>query len=301
MIQLQKYTWLIDTIRRAGKISFEEISERWERNRDLSDYRPLSRATFNRWKDAIFSQFGIIISCQRAGGYLYYIENPEDIDEDNLKKWMLDSFAVGNLIGENLSLKDRILVNQVPSARDYLAALLEAMKENRTVTITYCAFGKTKSYTFCIEPYCVKLFENRWYVLAHNVQYDDIRIYGLDRIEDLKVEDRTFKLPKDFSASDFFSSYYGIVTNMNINPERIVIRAYKDHIPYINSLPLHHSQKLLEDNGEYADFELYLVPTYDFVMRLLHVGAMIEVVSPVSLRKTMKGWISDMYNLYKND
>lgn len=301
MIQLQKYTWLIDTIRRAGKISFEEISERWERNKDLSDYRPLSRATFNRWKDAIFIQFGIIISCQRAGGYLYYIENLEDIDEDNLKKWMLDSFAVGNLIGENLSLKDRILVNQVPSARDYLAALLEAMKENRTVTITYCAFGKTKSYTFCIEPYCVKLFENRWYVLAHNVQYDDIRIYGLDRIEDLKVEDRTFKLPKDFSASDFFSSYYGIVTNMNINPERIVIMAYKDHIPYINSLPLHHSQKLLEDNGEYADFELYLVPTYDFVMRLLHVGAMIEVVSPVSLRKTMKGWISDMYNLYKND
>ena len=301
MIQLKKYTWLIDTIRRAGKISFEEISERWERNKDLSDYRPLSRATFNRWKDAIFIQFGIIISCQRAGGYLYYIENLEDIDEDNLKKWMLDSFAVGNLIGENLSLKDRILVNQVPSARDYLAALLEAMKENRTVTITYCAFGKTKSYTFCIEPYCVKLFENRWYVLAHNVQYDDIRIYGLDRIEDLKVEDRTFKLPKDFSASDFFSSYYGIVTNMNINPERIVIRAYKDHIPYINSLPLHHSQKLLEDNGEYADFELYLVPTYDFVMRLLHVGAMIEVVSPVSLRKTMKGWISDMYNLYKND
>ena len=301
MIQLQKYTWLIDTIRRAGKISFEEISERWERNKDLSDYRPLSRATFNRWKDAIFIQFGIISSCQRAGGYLYYIENLEDIDEDNLKKWMLDSFAVGNLIGENLSLKDRILVNQVPSARDYLAALLEAMKENRTVTITYCAFGKTKSYTFCIEPYCVKLFENRWYVLAHNVQYDDIRIYGLDRIEDLKVEDRTFKLPKDFSASDFFSSYYGIVTNMNINPERIVIRAYKDHIPYINSLPLHHSQKLLEDNGEYADFELYLVPTYDFVMRLLHVGAMIEVVSPVSLRKTMKGWISDMYNLYKND
>lgn len=301
MIQLQKYTWLIDTIRRAGKISLEEISERWERNKDLSDYKPLSRATFNRWKDAIFSQFGIIISCQRAGGYLYYIENPEDINKNNLKKWMLDSFAVGNLIGENLSLKDRILVNQVPSARDYLAPLLEAMKENHTVTITYCAFGKTKSYTFSIEPYCVKLFESRWYVLAHNVQYDDIRIYGLDRIEDLKVEESTFKLPKDFSASEYFSSYYGIVTNTNINPEHIVIRAYRDHIPYINSLPLHHSQRLLEDNGEYADFELYLAPTYDFVMRLLHVGAMIEVVSPASLRKTMKRWISDIYNLYKND
>ena len=178
-----------------------------------------------------------------------------------------------------------------------MATLLEAMKENRAVIISYCAFGKIKSYTFSIEPYCVKLFENRWYVLAHNVQYDDIRIYGLDRIEDLKVSDSTFKLPKDFSASDYFSAYYGVVTGYDIKPEHIIIRAYRDHIPYLQSLPLHHSQRLLEDNGEYADFELYLAPTYDFVMRLLHVGAMIEVISPVSLRKTMKGWISDMYNL----
>ena len=116
MLQLQKYTWLIDTIRKAGKISLEEISNRWERNKDLSDYKPLSRATFNRWKDAIFSQFGIIISCQRAGGYLYYIENPEDIDEDELKKWMLDSFAVSNLISENLSLKGRILDSVCPQS-----------------------------------------------------------------------------------------------------------------------------------------------------------------------------------------
>ncbi len=299
-MQLQKYIWLIDTIRRSGRISLKEISERWERNKDLSDCKPLSRATFNRWKDAIFSQFGIIISCRRTGEYLYYIENPEDIDEDDLKKWMLDSFAVGNLISENLSLKDRILVNQIPSAHSHLAELLEAMKENRTVIITYRAFGKSKSYTFSIEPYCVKLFESRWYVLAHNVQYNDLRIYGLDRIEDLKAGDSTFKFPRDFSASEYFSSYHGIVTDKNIKAERIVVRAYKGHIPYVNSLPLHQSQKLLEDNGEYADFELYLAPTYDFIMRLLHMGAMIEVISPVSLRKTMKKWISDMYHLYRN-
>ena len=86
-----------------------------------------------------------------------------------------------------------------------------------------------------------------------------------------------------------------------MKPQRIVIRAYGSHIPYIKSLPLHHSQRLLEDNGEYADFEFFLTPTYDFVMRLLHVGAMMEVISPETLRKTMKGWVSDMYNLYKND
>lgn len=301
MTQLQKYTWLIETIRRAGKISHRDLSDKWERCKDLSDCKPLHRATFNRWRDAIFSQFGIIIDCQRVGGYLYFIANPEDIDEDELKKWMLDSFAVGNLIGENLSLKDRILVDQIPSGRDHLTTLLEAMKENRVVNIEYKAFKYSRSFKIPVEPYCVKLHENRWYMLGHNLSKDTIRLYGLDRIETIEITNQEYKLPKDFSASEYFSNYFGIVIGKDVKPERIVIRSNADHTPYLKSLPHHHSQKLIEDNGEYADFELYLAPTYDFVMKLLQVGAMIEVISPVSLRRTMKGWISDMHELYKND
>ncbi len=300
MTQLQKYAWLIETVRAAGKISFEEISSRWERNKELSEYKPLSRTTFNRWRDDIFSQFGVNIACQRAGGYLYYIENTEEIDDDELKKWMLDSFAVGNLIAEYISYKDRILVSQVPSAQPHLTTLLEAIKENRVVEIAYRPFGRERQ-TFLAEPYCVRLFENRWYVLAHNTQHDKYRIYGLDRVENLELSDETFKLPKDFSATNFFAPYFGIVVDATAEPERIVIRAYRDHIPYMKSLPLHHSQKLLAENEEYADFELRLVPTYDFVMRLLHVGAQIEVISPESLRGTMKKHTSEMYDLYKND
>ena len=214
---------------------------------------------------------------------------------------MLDSFALSNLISENLSLKDRILVNNIPSAHKHLGKLLEAMKENLVVRITYSKFNKSKSPKFPIEPYCVKLFENRWYVLAHNIQYNEYRIYGLDRIEELEITGERFKIPKDFSATEYFSDYYGIVVDENIKPEHIIIRACRDHVPYIKTLPLHQSQRLVEDNGEFADFEFILAPTYDFIMRLLHVGGMIEVISPASLRKTMKGWVSDMYNLYKND
>ena len=214
---------------------------------------------------------------------------------------MLDSFAVGNIIGENLQLKDRILVENIPSGREHLTTILEAMKENRVVNISYKAFKYDRAFEIPVEPYCVKLFENRWYMLGHNLNRDTIRIYGLDRIESVNLTDRTFKIPKNFSASDFFANYYGIVTGDGIKPERIVIRANADHTPYLKSLPIHHSQRLIEDNGEYADFELFLAPTYDFVLKLLHVGAMIEVIQPATLRRTMKGWISEMYELYKND
>ena len=301
MNQLPKYTWLIETIRRAGKISHKELSDKWQRHKELSDFRPLNRATFNRWRDAIFDQFNIIIECQKTGGYLYYIANPEDIDDDKLKKWMLDSYAVGNIIGDNLSLKDRILVDEIPSGRDLLTTILEAMRENRVVNITHHSFNKLQGYTFPIEPYCVKLFENRWYVLAHNINYDDIRLYSLDRIKDVEITNQTFKLPKDFNASEYFYNSFGIVVGYDIKPERIVLRANENHKHYMMSLPIHHSQRLIEDFGEYADFEVFVKPTYDFVMKLFQNGSMLEVISPDTLRKTMKGWISDMYELYKND
>ena len=301
MNQLPKYTWLIETIRRAGKISHKDLSDKWQRHKELSDCRPLHRATFNRWREAIYDQFSIMIECQKTGGYLYYIANPEDIDEDKLKKWMLDSFAVGNVIGENLSLKGRILVEEIPSGRDHLTTMLEAMKDNRVVNITYRPFKKSHGYAFPIEPYCVKLFENRWYVLAHNIRYDDIRLYGLDRMENVEVTSETFRFPKDFNAEDYFSTAFGVVVGTGEKPERIILRANKDHKHYLKSLPLHHSQRMIEDTGEYADFEVFLAPTYDFVMKLLQVGSMVEVIEPAHLRRTMKGWISDMYELYQND
>lgn len=300
MSQINKYTWLIDTIRRAGSITLKEISELWENNRELSDGKPLPRATFNHWIEAIYRDFQIIISCNRAGGYHYFIENPDDIDEDKVKKWMLDSFAVGNMLGENLALKDRIIVQEIPSGREHLTTMLQAMKENRRVSITYKSYSYDKAATFTISPYCVKLFENRWYVLGKTDRYEHPRLYGLDRIEKAAINDDKFNLPADFNADNYFSIYYGVVLDRKIEPRRIVIRANANHKNYLKSLPLHHSQTLIEETDDYADFELYLSPTYDFIMRLLHVGSMVEVLKPTTLRNEMKAWIQEMYNMYKN-
>lgn len=300
MIQLKKHIWLIETIRRHGKISFKDLSDLWERNKDMSDYKPLHRGTFNRWREDIREKMCIDIGCQKTGGYLYYITNPDDIDDDRLRRWMLDTFSVGNLVEENLSLKNRILVEEIPSGRVYLSPILEAMKGNRVLEMTYTSFRTGETQTVAVEPYCVKLFEGRWYLLAKPEADDKTRIYGLDRISSLTILEDTFKLPKDFSAAEYFRSMYGIVSEDD-KPQRIVIRAYAQHRHYIRSLPIHHSQRLIEDCGEYADFELFAVPSYDLIMRLLHDGAWIEVISPKSVRKTMKGWISDMHEHYEND
>ncbi len=301
MHQLQKYIWLINTIHSAGKISYKDLSAKWEDNKDLSDNKPLPRATFNRWIDAIFSQFGIIISCQRANGYLYYIENSESLNENGIKKWMIDTFAVNNVIRDSMVLKDRILVDSIPSGHKWLLVILHAMRTDKALNIIYHTYHESVSRSFLIEPYCIKLFQNRWYMLGYDAQTDRLLTYALDRMEDVCITDISFTPLKSFNANDYFENYFGVVTDSEVKPIYIVIRAYKRHKHYLMSLPLHHSQKLLHNNAEYAEFELYLAPTYDFVMKLLQAGAMVEVIKPQSLRLQIKNWISDMVELYELD
>lgn len=299
MTQIKKHIWLIDTLRRHGKISFKNLSDLWERNKDMSNYKPLHRGTFNRWREDIREKMCIDIGCQKTGGYLYYITNPDDIDDDKLRRWMLDTFSVGNLVQENLSLKNRILVEEIPSGLLYLTPIMEAMKGNRILEISYTSFRTRETKTGTVAPYCVKLFEGRWYLLAKPKADDKLKIYGLDRIQSLSILKNTFKLPKNFSATEYFETMYGIVSD-NQTPVRLIIRAYTQHKEYLKSLPIHHSQRLIEDHGDYADFELWVAPTYDLIMRLLHDGAWLEVISPERVRKKMKGWIHDMYEHYED-
>ena len=265
---------------------------------DIKDYINSFRSTFNRWIDDIFLQFGVIIKCQRHGGYNYYIKNPEVIEENKLNKWLLDTLSTGNLIKESTALNNRIVVDNIPSGREYLSALIEAMKTNSKVEIEYRPFGKESSYCFPIAPYCVKMFENRWYVLARNNR-NEIKIYGLDRIEKAEITAEIFELPKNFNAEDYFSKYFGIIIGGEEKPSKIVIRANEYHKHYMRTLPIHHSQELIKDYGEYADFELYLVPTFDFEMKLLQYGSMIEVLEPESLRLKMRDWATQLYEMYK--
>lgn len=179
--------------------------------------------------------------------------------------------------------------------------IIEAMKNNHVVTLAYRSFINGTLHTFSAEPYCLKMFQKRWYLLARNLDDNCLCIYGLDRMEDMVETKEHFRMPKNFDARAYFSSFYGIVTDETIPMQRIVVRANRQHQHYLRSLPLHPTQKEIFTCKDYADFELTLRPTYDFIMELLHFGNMIEVLEPQSLRQAMKGWVSDLWELYEND
>ena len=105
----REYIWLVNTIKRAGRISFAEIQKKWLET-ELSEGVELARSTFNRHKDAIEDIFGIYIDCDRKGGYKYFIGNERVLHEDTVQNWVISTLSVNEIIAESKSLHERILL-----------------------------------------------------------------------------------------------------------------------------------------------------------------------------------------------
>jgi len=74
---IKQCAWLVNTVSLAGRITFEEIAAAWIET-EMSEGVELSRTKFNRIRDEVQFIFGVIIECERKGGYHYYIYNHEE-------------------------------------------------------------------------------------------------------------------------------------------------------------------------------------------------------------------------------
>ena len=294
---LKNYIWLINTIYHSRGISLEEINERWIKN-DMSDGEPLSRATFNRYKEAIEEIFDLTIDCQRKGGYLYSIKNESMLKSNKYQNWLLDTLSVSNMLIESDSLQSRIVLENIPAGKQYLQLIINAMKQDHKLIMTYHKFGQQESYTITIEPYAIKVFKQRWYLLAKTPKRETPSIYALDRIEQLEETKETFPFPEDFDTEAFFRDCYGVLSTDD-KAQRIVIRTYTPYMNYVRTLPLHHSQKEIKTTAQYADFEFYLKPTFDFRQELLAQGHDVEILLPAQFREEMKEMLEKMLGRYQ--
>ena len=116
---LNKYVWLVDTIYRAGKITYEEISRRWQDN-DLSEGKPLPIRTFHKWRAAIEEMFGLVIENEKGGQYYYYIENTDELKKPgSMRSWLFNTLTVSNLMLDSMSIKNKILFEEIPDGSSH--------------------------------------------------------------------------------------------------------------------------------------------------------------------------------------
>ncbi len=296
---LNKYVWLVETIYNAKYISYEEINRRWLNN-DISEGLEIPKRTFHTWINEAEELFGLVIRCEHFGDFRYYIENAEEIKQGGLRNWLLNTISTSNLLMENRQLKDRILLEEVPSVKDHLEPIIKAMKSNLMLTITYQSYLRDESNTFDLEPYCVKLFKQRWYMVGRSVGFKQVRVYALDRIVDLALTDKRFKMPKSFDPAAFFEDFYGIIAHEDPEVETVKLKVSTNQSNYLRSLPLHPSQKEVERGDGYSVFELRLCPEFDFQQEILSQAPDIEVLEPQWLREEIAKKLKDTCEKYNH-
>ena len=301
---ISKYVWIIETIYKSGRISFKELNERWLDD-DISEGVDIPKRTFNNWIIAIQETFGLFIENEGKGEYRYYIMNEEDISKNGLRTWLYNTISVSNALANCESIKDRILLEYVPSGQEYLMKILDALKENRILNMTYHSYWKEEESNFDVEPFCVKLFRQRWYLIARSTytyyHRQGPRIYALDRIRNLSPTEETFEIPKDWNASDFFIGAFGVIADAQTKCEPIKLKVNASQANYIRDLKLHETQEEEERNEEYSIFTYYLRPTYDFQQELLWHGEDVVVLEPKWLREELAERLKCMYNKYENE
>lgn len=295
---IPRHIWLIDLIGSANGITFKDISERWRRAaiNPTGDVLPLR--TFNNWKASIQKEFGLDFYCDRHSNK-YYIRHYEDLRNGGIKEWLLNTFTVSNLLSERDALKGRIFLENVPSGQHCLTSFVDAMKENRHVQFTYTKFKSRDTQGVLLEPFCVKLYERRWYVLGRNVQKKELRTYALDRISDVIMLDTCYMIPKDFDGESYYADCFGVMHDDKVAPEVVRLRVHKSQCDYYRSLPLHSSQCEEMECEDYSIFRIFVRPTYDFIQKLLAQREFTEVLEPASLRQKMKEVIQNMLSTYE--
>ncbi len=283
---INRYVWFVTTIYNRGPISLADLQHRYESHFGRGE--ELSERQFHRYTNAVEELFDIEIKYSRSQrGYI--VADREGIDNMGMRKWLIQTFSVNNILHESQELKNRILLEDVPSGQQHLTTIVDAMRESVALSMTYHSFHREEPSTFEVEPYCVKLFEQRWYMLGKSEGYDDLRIYALDRIKELEPTERKFKLPKKFDATKFFEDYYGIIIgdeDFEVEPVALQVDSWQSK--YLRTLPLHHTQVEVERTDEYSIFEYRLCPSFDFQQKLLSMGDSVGVLAPVLLKDILR-------------
>lgn len=291
--QLDIYVWIVDTIRRYGRISKRELDECWKRSR-LYDGKTLSRRTFYNYRKAIEDLFNVTIECDSAT-FEYYISDV-DAHKESVTEWLLNAAATNDVLASSHEVSSKIFLEDVPSAREFLSTVIEGLKTSSLIKFDYHPYTKSSATPgVVVEPYFLKIFRQRWYLTGKNVSDDKIKTYALDRMRSVVVLSEKFKAD-DFDAEIYSRDSFGIIFSQN-EPKTIVIRTDPRQAKYFRALPLHHSQnEMIHD--EFSDFYYKLRITDDFISELLSYGPRITVMSPPELRAIITDRLSKALENY---
>jgi len=291
-----RYSLIIKRLQKTPA-TFNEISDYLRHEAELQDFNiEITKRTFQRDLDEIRSLFNIDIQYD-------FSRKVYSITEDSKNETshrMLEAFDMFNALDLTDDLSPFIhFEKRKPQGTENFYGLLHAIKNRLVIRYSYLKFDEDEITKRVAEPYALKEFKGRWYLLAKDQKDGLVKTFGLDRIQDLDIAKKRFDWLKNFNATDLFKNCFGIIAPNEPKPKEIVLSFDAFQGKYIKSFPLHETQKILVDNEDELRIGLTLFITHDLAMELLSYGDTLKVIRPESLKEEVKATAHRVDRLYK--
>lgn len=292
---ISRYNLIIKKLRKSP-VSFNEIADYLSLESELQSYDfNVSKRTFQRDLEDIRSIYNIDIQYDfsRKVYFIDFEQQPE------VNERILEAFDTFNALNITDRLSNHIhFEKRRPQGTENLYGLLHAIKNQVQINFTYQKYWEDELTKRIVEPYALKEFKNRWYVLANDLNDNQVKSFALDRLTDLEITKRKFQYPNDFNINDHYKYCFGIISPNDHKPQKVILSFDPFQGKYIKSLPLHESQQVLIDNEEELRIKLTLFVTHDFFMELLSYGANMKVIEPENLIKDIKNSLQSTLKQY---
>lgn len=172
----------------------------------------------------------------------------------------------------------------------YFTPLYESIVSQHVLSLEYHKFGGP-SYNRIIHPYQLRQYNNRWFLVGKEPAVSEnlpLVVVPLDRIDDYKIQEKEKYSPMVGEIEDYFKDIVGVSLRFEKSCQHIVFKAYHPTDSYIETKPIHHSQRVVERHEDYTILSLDLIPTYEFETIMLTYADKCEILEPLDLRDKIK-------------
>ncbi len=309
---IRLYQWFISTIITYGHISFSQLGEIWETDRIGEGY-PLSRTTFNRYRNDIKELYGLEILCKTKGKNknMYYIRNKADLHEDSPLLWSVNSMAIHALLYKHDSIRSRISIDQFFNV-EHLEVIMEAIEKHNVLLASSWDYVKNKLMSVRINPYGLVLRQNEWFIisitegehpstcvemLSMNGEpvYQYYMVSGFMKVENTGekfIQNKYFKLHKAISMTPELRNY-----KREESKRKIILMANDTALAKILAQS-HFYYSYEKDGNEKTKVTLYTFGANEVVDFILSLGPDVQVIEPSEMYEYVREKIFSMYHEY---
>lgn len=262
----------------------------------------ISDRQLKRDLESLRYEFGVDIQYS-FGKRGYFVQN-EDLTFPYFLKLLEFSQSIDLLTSY---LKDGSAIAEIIEFEDYnsfrglqyIRDLAYAIQSQSEISIEYKRFGSETTKNYCFQPYLLREYMNRWYVIGHLSESNEIRTFGLDRIMGLTNTGLKFKRIKKNDVSRLFPNVIGINASEQDKVEEIELVCQSFQGNLLKSLPLHASQKVIKETDNEIAFLYHLVVNLELKQRLLMISTQAKVTKPLNLKTEMEAMIAEAIDFYK--